>query len=464
MVNIFSITFVRIFGLLHWSSGHNFIAVLLLAGSMFCPANRAYAAPLPATAQKQRMQQEEPDSVRTLFSGTLLFSPNNGDWIERSEYTAVGRFLRMAQAHPETEIRLTGWADTTGMATFNRQLSAKRAAAVGRYLVRKGIAADRIRTEGLGEDLAAATPREARRVEMRGVITPPRTGNAASEPSDSPNDNGSSAEPKQPVTASPAAGASQAGAAQTTSLATNASAWHIEADTTARSAAGVQTASADGKSSTATCAAVKLASEDSTRQTSAAPDRFSIPSRSVSDDKHAAGEPFVPAPSSSGRYVAVKTNLAAWAGTILNVAADVQIGRHWSVELPVLWCPWFVSDRHAVKTFTIQPEARFWLAHPGKGHFFGIHAHVGWFNVRWNRDRYQDTDRPLLGAGISYGYLLPFSEHWAGEFTLGAGYSNMKYDTYYNIDNGARIDTRTKNYWGITRIGISVVYRFNLKK
>lgn len=178
----------------------------------------------------------------------------------------------------------------------------------------------------------------------------------------------------------------------------------------------------------------------------------------------AVSEPSTVSAGSSGRYVAVKTNLAAWAGTIMNVAADVQVGRHWSVELPVLWCPWFVSDKHAVKTFTIQPEGRYWLAKPGEGHFFGVHAHVGWFNVKWNRDRYQDTDRPLLGAGISYGYLLPFSEHWAGEFTLGAGYANMRYDTYYNIDNGARIDTRTKNYWGITRIGISVVYRFNLKK
>ena len=172
----------------------------------------------------------------------------------------------------------------------------------------------------------------------------------------------------------------------------------------------------------------------------------------------------VSAPQTSSRYVAVKTNLAAWAGTIMNLAADVQVARHWSVELPVLWCPWYVSDKHAVKTFTIQPEARYWLSHPGTGHFFGIHAHVGWFNVKWDRDRYQDTDRPLLGAGISYGYLLPFNEHWAGEFTLGAGYANMRYDTYYNIDNGARIDTRTKNYWGITRVGLSVVYRFNLKK
>ena len=106
------------------------------------------------------------------------------------------------------------------------------------------------------------------------------------------------------------------------------------------------------------------------------------------------------------------------------------------------------------------------LAHPlwGEVVVVGLHAHVGWFNVKWNRDRYQDADRPLLGAGVSYGYLLPLGGHWAGEFTLGAGYANMKYDTYYNIDNGARIDTRTKNYWGITRMGLSIVYRFNLKK
>lgn len=180
-------------------------------------------------------------------------------------------------------------------------------------------------------------------------------------------------------------------------------------------------------------------------------------------DKPMQTDESVSAPQTSSRYVAVKTNLAAWAGTIMNLAADVQVSEHFSVELPVLWCPWYVSDKHAVKTFTIQPEGRYWLARPGKGHFFGVHAHIGWFNVKWNRDRYQDTSRPLLGAGISYGYLLPLGEHWAGEFTLGAGYANLKYNTYYNIGNGARIDTRTKNYWGITRVGISVVYRFNLK-
>jgi hypothetical protein len=166
----------------------------------------------------------------------------------------------------------------------------------------------------------------------------------------------------------------------------------------------------------------------------------------------------------SPRYIAVKTNLVAWAGTILNVAADVQVGRYISVELPLMWCPWHISDRSSVRAFAIQPEARWWLSQPGKGHFFGAHASLAWFNVRWKDDRYQDAGQPLLGAGVSYGYMLSFSDRWAGEFTLGAGYANMRYDTFYNMDNGARIDTSTRNYWGITRVGIAVVYRFNTDK
>ena len=199
---------------------------------------------------------------------------------------------------------------------------------------------------------------------------------------------------------------------------------------------------------------------------SVTPDASTAPSTSVFPSSSAA-TPFTstsPSLPATGRYLGVKTNLAAWTGTIMNIAADVQVGKHLSVELPILWCPWYISGKHAVKTFTLEPEARYWLSKPGSGHFFGLHAHVGWFNVKWDRDRYQDADRPLLGAGVSYGYLLPLGGHWAGEFTLGAGYANMKYDTYYNIDNGARIDTRTKNYWGITRMGLSIVYRFNLKK
>lgn len=164
-----------------------------------------------------------------------------------------------------------------------------------------------------------------------------------------------------------------------------------------------------------------------------------------------------------GGYCALKTNLVCWSGSILNIAADVQVGRHVSVDLPVMWCPWYMSKRYAARNLTFQPEMRWWFGNPGDGHFCGAHFHVSWFNVRWRDKRYQDASRPLLGAGVSYGYLLLLNRGWACEFTVGAGYAAVRYDTFYNIGNGACIDRHKSDYWGITRLGISVVYCFYLK-
>ena len=164
--------------------------------------------------------------------------------------------------------------------------------------------------------------------------------------------------------------------------------------------------------------------------------------------------------TASERYMALKTNIAYDAIAVPNLVFEMQFSKHISVELPVMFSGWDISDKHAVRTFAVQPEGRWWLEKAGKGHFFGVHAHMALFNVKWDENRYQSTGRPLLGAGVSYGYKLPFSRHWGAEFTLGAGYANMKYNTYYNIDNGALIETKSRNYWGITRLGISLSYHF----
>ena len=140
------------------------------------------------------------------------------------------------------------------------------------------------------------------------------------------------------------------------------------------------------------------------------------------------------------RYVALKMNFAYWAGAVANISTDIQLQRHISLEL--------------------QPEARWWMKDVGEGHFIGVHAHAGVFNVKWQNSRYQTTKRPMLGAGITYGYSLQFSENWGAEFLVGLGYANMKYDEFYNIENGAKIGTDKYNYWGITKLGVSLVYRF----
>ena len=84
---------------------------------------------------------------------------------------------------------------------------------------------------------------------------------------------------------------------------------------------------------------------------------------------------------------------------------------------------------------------------------------------RYRTARNPGDCRPFWGAGISYGYVVPLNRCWGAEFTLGAGFVNVKYDQFYNIPNGARYGHGlTHTYWGVTRAGITLLYRFGFKK
>ncbi|WP_416980378.1 OmpA family protein [Alistipes ihumii] len=101
---------------------------------------------------------------------SIYFSRNNGEWIERSEYRKAGDFLHWALENPESRILLVGWTDKTGSEELNRRLSLRRAVTLSRYLERKGVAAERITTEGCGVDIEAANDSVARRVDMVGWL------------------------------------------------------------------------------------------------------------------------------------------------------------------------------------------------------------------------------------------------------------------------------------------------------
>ena len=119
---------------------------------------------------------------------------------------------------------------------------------------------------------------------------------------------------------------------------------------------------------------------------------------------------------------AIKTNVAYLAATVANLGVEYSFGDHYSIDLPIIYSPYTVARDYRLRFLAVQPEFRYWL---------------------------------------SYGYVLPFVRHWAAEFTVGAGYVHTKYDTYYNIPNGARFEKgRAYNYWGLTKVGINLLYRF----
>jgi len=158
---------------------------------------------------------------------------------------------------------------------------------------------------------------------------------------------------------------------------------------------------------------------------------------------------------------AIKTNVAYLAATVANLGVEFGVSPHFSIDLPVLYSPYTIARDYRLRLLVIQPELRYWLREPMHGHFFGVHLNMGAFNISVDsKNRYQSPDG-FYGIGLSYGYTLPLSRHWAAEFSLGAGYVHTKYDVYYNIPNGARYEKgQSYNYWGLTKVGIGLMYRF----
>lgn len=164
------------------------------------------------------------------------------------------------------------------------------------------------------------------------------------------------------------------------------------------------------------------------------------------------------------KLFAIKTNLAAYSILVANLGIEIPIGKHFSIDVPLYYSPYTANSNYNFRILAMQPEVRYWLKESLKGHFFGAHLMGGWYNVAYNdQHRYQDKDgdSPSWGAGLSYGYSLPMSNNWSMEFTAGFGYLYLNYDVFYNKHNGAKMNSESKHYWGPTKLGINLIYRFN---
>lgn len=165
----------------------------------------------------------------------------------------------------------------------------------------------------------------------------------------------------------------------------------------------------------------------------------------------------------------LKTNAVAWGMAVINVAAEYDISPAFSVLLPFYYSPadYFTSARK-FRIFCVQPEVRYWFRQ-ADGLFTGVHVGVASYNYarKCGTYRYQnsDTGTPLLNMGLTAGYRLPLDnkQRWCLEFSLGVGYASLNYDRFFNIPNGAYVDTRHKNFFGIDHVGISVGYRIDWK-
>lgn len=168
------------------------------------------------------------------------------------------------------------------------------------------------------------------------------------------------------------------------------------------------------------------------------------------------------------QFVALKTNVAALGLLVANLGVEFSFGHGFSLDLPCYYSPYDITSKLRVRILGTQPELRYWLRRdcPGDGHFFGLNATVAGFDVSFpGTDRFQDPERALWGAGLSYGYAVSFGadKRWGLECNIGVGYMNYRFDAFRNVYNGKLLYTGKKDYWGITRVGLSLTYKFRYR-
>jgi outer membrane protein OmpA-like peptidoglycan-associated protein len=74
------------------------------------------------------------------------------DIIQRRSFALLDNVAAVLQSHPTVRVRIEGYTDDRGDDGYNKELSQRRADAVMRYLVKKGVDAGRLEAMGYGEE------------------------------------------------------------------------------------------------------------------------------------------------------------------------------------------------------------------------------------------------------------------------------------------------------------------------
>ena len=131
--------------------------------------------------------------------------------------------------------------------------------------------------------------------------------------------------------------------------------------------------------------------------------------------------------SSLAQKWAVKSNLLYDATATINLGVEAALGPRVTLDISGNYNPWEFGDARW-KHWLIQPEVRYWLCERFNGHFFGLHAHYAEYNA----------------GGIN--------------FNAGLGYARLWDRKYPIAECGEVIRTRSRNYFGPTKIGLALIF------
>ena len=182
-------------------------------------------------------------------------------------------------------------------------------------------------------------------------------------------------------------------------------------------------------------------------------------SRSISSPESQGEEILRQAQNDEYSALSLRFNLLRWATLTPDLGLEWRIDRSWSILVTGSWTSWSWSDkRRRYALWELSPEVRHYIGKESHG-YLGILYHLGEFNYHLGSTGKQCN---LQGGSITGGYLLRLNKTLSLDFSLGAGCTHADYDRY-TLTDGVRVHrgSKTKNYWGINRLGITLQWLLN---
>ena len=131
----------------------------------FVNKHRSPKTTQPTATSETSWKEETPGAseyagIRPDENLVILFNPDSNDLSADAIYQ-LDRVARFMTKHPETGIKINGFSDSTGSASYDQMVSEIRANTVKNYLIAKGVSPAKISTEGKGsQDNSAGTGSE----------------------------------------------------------------------------------------------------------------------------------------------------------------------------------------------------------------------------------------------------------------------------------------------------------------
>jgi outer membrane protein OmpA-like peptidoglycan-associated protein len=122
-------------------------------------------------AQMEELQASQTSRGIVLTLGDVLFDTGRAE-LKPGAQRPIEQIASFLNEHPERSVQVEGFTDSQGGNDYNLELSQKRADAVAMAIIQRGVAAERVRAMGYGEEFPKASNNSAgsrqlnRRVEI----------------------------------------------------------------------------------------------------------------------------------------------------------------------------------------------------------------------------------------------------------------------------------------------------------